>query len=66
MGNKVRLASVVFSSDVQLDVHKTVLSDGSFMFCVWIKKAGQQGTAMQANHSLTNQSGASFGEVSSN
>ncbi|XP_023821184.1 PAS domain-containing serine/threonine-protein kinase [Oryzias latipes] len=48
--------------DVQLDVHKTVLSDGSFMFCVWIKKAGQQGTAMQANHSLTNQSGASFGE----
>ncbi|XP_024129601.1 PAS domain-containing serine/threonine-protein kinase isoform X2 [Oryzias melastigma] len=49
--------------DVQLDVRKTVLSDGSFMFCVWIRRAGQQGTAMQANHSLTNQSGASFGEI---
>ncbi|RVE61844.1 hypothetical protein OJAV_G00174450 [Oryzias javanicus] len=48
--------------DVQLDVRKTVLSDGSFMFCVWIRRAGQQGTVMQANLSLTNRSGASFGE----
>ncbi|XP_076601718.1 PAS domain-containing serine/threonine-protein kinase [Chaetodon auriga] len=48
--------------DVQCDVCKAHLSDGSFMFCVWISRLGQQGTLFQTDQSMYDQSGASLGE----
>ncbi|XP_017277619.1 PAS domain-containing serine/threonine-protein kinase [Kryptolebias marmoratus] len=45
--------------DVQCDVCRTNLPDGSFMFCLWIKRSGQQGALLQTDPSLHNQSGAS-------
>lgn len=56
--------STLFSPDVQCDVCRTNLPDGSSMFCVWMSRAGQQGTLLQTDDSLHNQSGASLGEVS--
>lgn len=58
------LTSTLFSPDVQCDVCRTNLPDGSSMFCVWMSRAGQQGTLLQTDDSLHNQSGASLGEVS--
>lgn len=55
---------LVFSPDVQCDVCRTDLPDGSSMFCVWMRRPGQQGTLMQTDRSRHNQSGASLGEVS--
>ncbi|KAM9349928.1 PAS domain-containing serine/threonine-protein kinase [Symphorus nematophorus] len=48
--------------DVQCDVRRTNLLDGSAMFCVWMSRPGQQGSLLQADRSLHNQSGASLGE----
>ncbi|XP_028284053.1 PAS domain-containing serine/threonine-protein kinase [Parambassis ranga] len=48
--------------DVQCDVCRTNLPDGSFMFCVWMRRPGQQGSLLQADRSLHNESGASLGE----
>ncbi|KAI4809739.1 hypothetical protein KUCAC02_018604 [Chaenocephalus aceratus] len=48
--------------DVQCDVCRTDLPDGSSMFCVWMRRPGQQGTLMQTDRSRHNQSGASLGE----
>ncbi|XP_041849004.1 PAS domain-containing serine/threonine-protein kinase [Melanotaenia boesemani] len=48
--------------DVQCDVCRTKLPDGSFMFCVWMSRPGQQGTLLQTDQSLNNQSGVSLGE----
>uniref|UniRef100_A0A3B5RC86 PAS domain-containing serine/threonine-protein kinase n=1 Tax=Xiphophorus maculatus TaxID=8083 RepID=A0A3B5RC86_XIPMA len=50
--------------DVQCDVCRTNLSDGSFMFCVWIKRSNQQGALLQTEASLHNHSGASPGNRS--
>ncbi|PWA25176.1 hypothetical protein CCH79_00005249 [Gambusia affinis] len=47
--------------DVQCDVCRTNLSDGRFMFCVWIKRSNQQGALLQTEPSLHNHSGASPG-----
>ncbi|KAM6919057.1 PAS domain-containing serine/threonine-protein kinase [Xenentodon cancila] len=47
--------------DVQFSVHKTDLPDGTFMFYVWMRRSGHQGTLLQADRSL-NQSGVSLGE----
>ncbi|XP_038574117.1 PAS domain-containing serine/threonine-protein kinase isoform X2 [Micropterus salmoides] len=46
--------------DVQCDVCRTNLPDGSTVFCVWMSRPGQHGT--QTDRSLHNQSGASPGE----
>ena len=51
------------SLDVHVDVRKTELPDGRVMFCVWMKRPGQQGTLLQADWSLNNQSEVSLGEV---
>ncbi|XP_071348850.1 PAS domain-containing serine/threonine-protein kinase [Trachinotus anak] len=48
--------------DVQCDVCRTNLPDGSSMFCVWMSRPGQQGTMLQTDRSLHNQSGVSLGE----
>ncbi|KAE8290978.1 PAS domain-containing serine/threonine-protein kinase [Larimichthys crocea] len=48
--------------DVQCDVCRTNLPDGSSMFCVWISRPGQHGTLMQTDRSLHNQSETSLGE----
>ncbi|KAK5859909.1 hypothetical protein PBY51_021426 [Eleginops maclovinus] len=48
--------------DVQCDVCRTDLPDGSSMFCVWMGRPGYQGTLMQTDRSLHNQSRASLGE----
>ncbi|XP_073346626.1 PAS domain-containing serine/threonine-protein kinase isoform X2 [Pagrus major] len=48
--------------DLQCDVHRTDLLDGSSLFCVWMSRPGQQGTLLQTDRSLHNQSGASLGE----
>ncbi|KAM3865941.1 PAS domain-containing serine/threonine-protein kinase [Diretmus argenteus] len=49
--------------DVQCDVCKTNLPDGSSVFCVWMSRPGQQGALLQADgSSLHNASGASLGE----
>nr|XP_019954514.1 PREDICTED: PAS domain-containing serine/threonine-protein kinase [Paralichthys olivaceus] len=48
--------------DVQCDVCKTNLPDGSAMFCVWMSRPGQQGSMLQTDRSQHNQSGASLGE----
>ncbi|XP_070774896.1 PAS domain-containing serine/threonine-protein kinase [Enoplosus armatus] len=48
--------------DVQCDVRRTNLPDGSSMFCVWMSRPGQQGTLFQTDQSLHDQSGASLGE----
>uniref|UniRef100_A0A096LQY5 PAS domain-containing serine/threonine-protein kinase n=1 Tax=Poecilia formosa TaxID=48698 RepID=A0A096LQY5_POEFO len=45
--------------DVQCDICRTNLSDGSFMFCVWIKRSNQQGALLRTEPSLHNHSGAS-------
>ncbi|XP_038129209.1 PAS domain-containing serine/threonine-protein kinase isoform X1 [Cyprinodon tularosa] len=45
--------------DVQCDVCRTNLSDGNFMFCVWIKRSNQQGALLQTDSSIHNQSGTS-------
>ena len=50
--------------DLQCDVHRTDLLDGSSLYCVWMSRPGQQGTLLQTDRSLHNQSGASLGEVS--
>ncbi len=56
--------SVFFSPDVQCDVCMANLPDGSSMFCVWMRRPGQQGSLLQTDRSLHDQSGASLGEVS--
>ncbi|KAM4727877.1 PAS domain-containing serine/threonine-protein kinase [Anableps anableps] len=48
--------------DVQCDVCRTNLSDGSFMFSVWIKRSNQQGALLQTEPSLHNQSEPSPGK----
>ncbi|KAF1383914.1 hypothetical protein PFLUV_G00136780 [Perca fluviatilis] len=48
--------------DVQCDVCRTNLPDGSSMFCVWMSRPGQQGALLQTARSQHNQSGASLGE----
>ncbi|XP_010793654.1 PAS domain-containing serine/threonine-protein kinase isoform X3 [Notothenia coriiceps] len=48
--------------DVQCDVCRTDLPDGSSMFCVWMRRPGLTGTLMQTDRSRHNQSGASLGE----
>ncbi|XP_023261172.1 PAS domain-containing serine/threonine-protein kinase isoform X2 [Seriola lalandi dorsalis] len=48
--------------DVQCDVCRTDLPGGSSMFCVWMSRPGQQGTMLQTDRSLHNQSGVSLGE----
>ncbi|XP_041805563.1 PAS domain-containing serine/threonine-protein kinase [Chelmon rostratus] len=48
--------------DVQCDVRRTNLVDGSSLFCVWMSRPGQQGTLLQTDRSLYDQSGASLGE----
>ncbi|XP_044074602.1 PAS domain-containing serine/threonine-protein kinase [Siniperca chuatsi] len=48
--------------DVQCDVCRINLPDGSSMFSVWMSRPGQQGTLLQTDRSLHNQSGASLGE----
>ncbi|XP_042353798.1 PAS domain-containing serine/threonine-protein kinase [Plectropomus leopardus] len=48
--------------DVQCDVCRTKLPDGSSMICVWVSRPGQQGSLMQTDRSLHNQSGVSLGE----
>ncbi|KAG7214724.1 hypothetical protein INR49_010616 [Caranx melampygus] len=48
--------------DIQCDVCRTDLPDGSSMFCVWMRRPGQQGTMLQTDRSLHNQSGMSLGE----
>ncbi|XP_040911348.1 PAS domain-containing serine/threonine-protein kinase isoform X2 [Toxotes jaculatrix] len=49
-------------ADVQCDVCRTNLPDGSSVFCVWISRPEQQGTVLQTDRSLHSQSGASLGE----
>ncbi|KAM7379262.1 hypothetical protein PAMP_004827 [Pampus punctatissimus] len=48
--------------DVQCDVRRTNLPDGSSVFCVWMSRPRQQGTLLQTDASLHNESGASLGE----
>ncbi|GAA6234788.1 PAS domain-containing serine/threonine-protein kinase [Lates japonicus] len=48
--------------DVQCDVCRSNLPNGSSIFCVWISRPGQQGTMLQTDRSLHNQSEASLGE----
>ncbi|KAF7222677.1 PAS domain-containing serine/threonine-protein kinase isoform X1 [Nothobranchius furzeri] len=48
--------------EVQCDVCRSNLPDGSFMFCVWIKRSSQQGALLQTDLSLQNQSGNSSGK----
>ncbi|KAF7667530.1 hypothetical protein LDENG_00058400 [Lucifuga dentata] len=48
--------------DMQCDVCRTVLTDGSSVFCVWMSRPGQQGSLLQMGRSLHNLSGASLGE----
>uniref|UniRef100_A0A8D3C794 PAS domain-containing serine/threonine-protein kinase n=1 Tax=Scophthalmus maximus TaxID=52904 RepID=A0A8D3C794_SCOMX len=49
--------------DVQCDVFKTNLPNGTSVFCVWMSRPGLQGTMLQTDRSLHNQSGASLGEA---
>ncbi|XP_068605009.1 PAS domain-containing serine/threonine-protein kinase [Brachionichthys hirsutus] len=48
--------------DVQCEVHRIDLHDGSSMFCVWMRRLGQQGSLLQTEGSLHNQSEVSLGE----
>ncbi|KAM7400735.1 hypothetical protein PAMA_005090 [Pampus argenteus] len=48
--------------DVQCDVRRTNLPDGSSVFCVWMSRPRQQGTLLQTDASIHNESGASLGE----
>nr|XP_020451411.1 PAS domain-containing serine/threonine-protein kinase [Monopterus albus] len=48
--------------ELQCDVCRTNLLDGSSVFCVWMSRPGQQGEHLQTDHSLHNHSGASLGE----
>ncbi|XP_031710858.1 PAS domain-containing serine/threonine-protein kinase [Anarrhichthys ocellatus] len=48
--------------DVQCDVCRTNLPDGSSMFCVWMCRPGQQGALLHTDRLLHDQSGASLGE----
>ncbi|XP_026170431.1 PAS domain-containing serine/threonine-protein kinase isoform X2 [Mastacembelus armatus] len=48
--------------DLLCDVCRTNLPNGSSMFCVWMSRPGQQGTLLQTDRSLHNESGASLGE----
>nr|XP_033505741.1 PAS domain-containing serine/threonine-protein kinase isoform X1 [Epinephelus lanceolatus]XP_033505742.1 PAS domain-containing serine/threonine-protein kinase isoform X1 [Epinephelus lanceolatus] len=48
--------------DVRCDVCRTTLPDGSSMICVWMSRPGQQGSLLQTDRSLQNQSGVSLGE----
>ncbi|XP_061879532.1 PAS domain-containing serine/threonine-protein kinase-like isoform X1 [Entelurus aequoreus] len=48
--------------EVQCDVVRTKLPDGSPMICVWMSRRGQQGSLLQTDKSLFNKSGASLGE----
>ncbi|XP_061587094.1 PAS domain-containing serine/threonine-protein kinase isoform X2 [Cololabis saira] len=48
--------------DVQFNVHKTELPDGTFMFYVWMRGSGHQRSLSQADQSLNNQSGVSLEE----
>ncbi|XP_071394924.1 PAS domain-containing serine/threonine-protein kinase [Centroberyx affinis] len=49
--------------EVQCDVCRSNLPDGSSMFCVWISRPGQQGALLQTDRlSLHDASGASLGE----
>lgn len=57
-------ASILFFPDVQCDVCRINLPDGTSMFCVWMSRPSQQGTLLQTDDSLHNHSGASLGEVS--
>ncbi|XP_047223385.1 PAS domain-containing serine/threonine-protein kinase isoform X2 [Girardinichthys multiradiatus] len=49
--------------DLQCDVSRTNLSDGNFMFCVWIKRSNQQGALLRTDPSIHNQSGPSPGKT---
>ncbi|CAJ1072138.1 PAS domain-containing serine/threonine-protein kinase isoform X1 [Xyrichtys novacula] len=48
--------------DVQCDVCRADLPNGTSMFCVWMSRLGQQGALLQTNKSLHNLSEASLGE----
>ncbi|MED6248557.1 hypothetical protein ATANTOWER_001908, partial [Ataeniobius toweri] len=48
--------------DLQCDVSRTNLSDGNFMFCVWIKRSNQQGALLRTDPSIHSQSGPSPGK----
>ncbi|XP_074545650.1 PAS domain-containing serine/threonine-protein kinase [Halichoeres trimaculatus] len=48
--------------DVQCDVCRADLPDGSSMFCVWLSRPGQRGVLFQTNRSLPNLSESSLGE----
>ncbi|XP_028986904.1 PAS domain-containing serine/threonine-protein kinase [Betta splendens] len=48
--------------DLQCNVCKTTLADGTFMFCVWLHRPGHHGTLLQTHGSVHGQSDASLGE----
>ncbi|XP_034559226.1 PAS domain-containing serine/threonine-protein kinase isoform X2 [Notolabrus celidotus] len=48
--------------DVQCDVSRADLRDGSSMFCVWMSRPGQLGSLFQTNKSLHNLSETRLGE----
>ncbi|XP_054625305.1 PAS domain-containing serine/threonine-protein kinase isoform X2 [Dunckerocampus dactyliophorus] len=50
------------SVEVQCNVVRTNLPDGSPMFCIWMSRLGQQGSVLQTDRSLLSKSGASLGE----
>ncbi|XP_077581392.1 PAS domain-containing serine/threonine-protein kinase [Stigmatopora nigra] len=50
--------------EVQCDVVRADLPDGSIMYCVWMSRPGQQGSFLQSDRSLIDKSTASFGEGS--
>lgn len=53
---------VIFPPDVQCDMRKYELSNGSSMFCAWVSRLGQKGALFQTVD--LQQPEASFGEVS--
>ncbi|XP_077471609.1 PAS domain-containing serine/threonine-protein kinase [Stigmatopora argus] len=50
--------------EVQFDVVRADLPDGSLMYCVWMSRPGQQGSFLQSDRSLLDKSTASLGEGS--
>lgn len=48
--------------DVQCDVGRSSLLDGGFLYSVWIRRPGHQGSALLTEKSLQNESGSSLGE----
>nr|XP_057923219.1 PAS domain-containing serine/threonine-protein kinase isoform X2 [Doryrhamphus excisus] len=49
--------------EVQCNVVRTNLPDGSPMYCMWLSRHGQKGSVMQTDRSLLSKSGASLGEI---